>query len=158
MLETNLNNCSERKKSHVYLKTETKGDDIREEIKDNTISIISVQSKSFKVHAETLKEKLNYALKEANNVKLYKKEGKYQVLNAQEWMGKTILKLTTLKISARLNMQQLIEEHDEVLNAAKDNGTTKTVKEVETFRQILKDKEGDVMENWWVARHNYGTT
>ena len=63
-------------------------------------------------------------------------------------MGKTILKLTTLKSSARLNMQQLIEEHDEALNAAKDNGTTKTVKEVETFRQILKDKEGDVMENW----------
>ena len=41
MLETNVINFSEEKKPHVDLKTETKGDDIREEIEDNTIRIIS---------------------------------------------------------------------------------------------------------------------
>ena len=36
-----------------------------------------------KVLAEKLKEKLNYALKEANDAKLNKKEGKDQVLHFQ---------------------------------------------------------------------------
>ena len=80
-----------------------------------------------KVHVENLKEKLNYALKEANYAKLSQKEEKDQVLDFQERMDKTILKLSTLKTSARLNMQRLIEEHDEALNAAKDNGTRENI-------------------------------
>ena len=36
-------------------------------------------------------------------------------------------KLETLKSSTHLNMQQRIEEHDGVLNANKDNGTTETI-------------------------------
>ena len=36
-------------------------------------------------------------------------------------------KLATLKISFHLNMYRLIEEHDESLNATKDNGTTETI-------------------------------
>ena len=40
MLETNLNNVSEGNKSHIVFKTETKGDDIREKIEDNTIRMI----------------------------------------------------------------------------------------------------------------------
>ena len=46
-------------------------------------------------------------------------------------MDKTILKLATLKNSSHFNMQQLIEEHDEGLNAAKDNGTTENIKELD---------------------------
>ena len=38
----NVKNFSEGNKADVYLKTETKGDNIREEIKDNAIRIISV--------------------------------------------------------------------------------------------------------------------
>ena len=38
-------------------------------------------------------EKLNYALKEANNTTLDNKKGKDQVLNLQERTGKTILKI-----------------------------------------------------------------
>ena len=56
MLETNVNNFSEENKSHIDLKTETRGDDTIKEIKDNTIRMISAQSKSFKVHAAKLKE------------------------------------------------------------------------------------------------------
>ena len=55
MLETNEHNFSEEEKSHIYLKTESKGDDIRKEIKSNAIRIISVQSKALKGHAEKLK-------------------------------------------------------------------------------------------------------
>ena len=51
MLETNVNNFSEEKKTHIYSKTETKGDDIREEIKNNAIRIISIQIKALKGHA-----------------------------------------------------------------------------------------------------------
>ena len=36
-------------------------------------------------------------------------------------------KLATLKSSARFNMHQLREEHDEALNATKHNGTTETI-------------------------------
>ena len=42
-------------------------------------------------------------------------------------MAKKILKLVTLKSSARSNMQRLSEEHIEVLNAAMDNGTIETI-------------------------------
>ena len=52
MLETNVKNFSEEKKTHVYLKIENEGDDIREEIEDNAIRIISFQRKSLKVHAK----------------------------------------------------------------------------------------------------------
>ena len=45
------------------------------------------------------------------------------MLNFQEYMDNIILKLETLKISARLKMQWLREEHDKYLNAAKDNAT-----------------------------------
>ena len=54
MLETNVNNISEENKSHADLKIETKGHDIRKEIKYNSIRIISVQSKSVKGHAEKM--------------------------------------------------------------------------------------------------------
>ena len=90
---------------HVYLKIETKGDDTREEIKDNTIIIISFQREALKVHVEKLKEKFTYALKEANDVDLNQKEEKNQFLNFQEQMGKIILKIATLKISVRSNIQ-----------------------------------------------------
>ena len=63
MLDTNVKIVSEENKYHVDLKTQTKGNDIREEIKDNSIRIISVQSKELKGHAEKLKEELNYVMK-----------------------------------------------------------------------------------------------
>ena len=50
--------------------------------------IISVQSKALKGHGENVKENLNYALKEANDVKLAQKYEKYQVLNFQGRMDK----------------------------------------------------------------------
>ena len=74
MLETNANKTFREKKSYVDLKTVTKGDDIREEIEDNAIMIIYVQSKALEGHTEKLKKKLNYALKEANDERLAKKE------------------------------------------------------------------------------------
>ena len=52
MVDNNVNNFLEENKSHVYLKIETEGDDIREEIEDNAIRIISFQRKSLKVHAK----------------------------------------------------------------------------------------------------------
>ena len=61
-------------------------------------------------------------------------------------MGKKILKLSTLKSSARLNMHQLREEHETFLNTAEDNGTTETIEGLDKLRQILEDKNGDVME------------
>ena len=51
MLDTNENKYSEENKSYVHLKTETKVDDIREEIEDNAIRILSVLSKVLKGHA-----------------------------------------------------------------------------------------------------------
>ena len=53
-------------------------------------------------------------------------------------MGKAIPKIAALKISVRFNMQRLIEEHDNVLNAAKDNGTTETIEELEKLRQTME--------------------
>ena len=55
-------------------------------------------------------------------------------------------KLETLKSSACLNMQRLIEEHDEALNAAKDKGTKENIEELEKLRQTLEETKGDVME------------
>ena len=107
MLETNVNNFKQENKFHVDLKTETKGDYIRNEIEDNSIRITSVQIKALKVHAEKLKERLNYTLKEANDAKLAQKQEKDQFLNAQEQMSKTIQKIVTLKISGHLNIQEL---------------------------------------------------
>ena len=104
MLETNVNNFSEGGGSYRNLWTETKGDDIREEVQDKSRRIISFQNKALKCHAEKLKENFNYALKEANYSKLSQKEEKYQVLGLQECMDKTILKLATLKISTHFNM------------------------------------------------------
>ena len=75
---------------------------------------------------QSWKKKLNYALKEANNEKLAQKEEKHQYLNAQEQMGKKILKLATLKSFAHLNMQWLREKHDKALNSDKKNVTTET--------------------------------
>ena len=77
---------------------------------------------ALKVHAEKFTEKLNYALKEANDAKLAQKEEKDQVFDLKERIKKK-LKLATLKISARLNMQRLSEEHNEVLKSSKKNGT-----------------------------------
>ena len=49
-----------------------------------------------------------------------------QVLSLQELMVKKP-KLSTLKRSSHLNMQQLGEEHNEAMNDAKYNGTTETI-------------------------------
>ena len=104
MLGTSLSNFSERK-NHLELKTETKGDDIKEEIKYHKIRIISFQNKALKGHAEHLKENFNCALKEANNAKLSQKEEKDVVLDLQKRMEKATPKLATLKSSIYLNMQ-----------------------------------------------------
>ena len=60
--------------------------------------------------------------------KISQKEDKDQVLDLQETMDKTILKVSTLKSSTYFNVQLLREEHDEELNAAENNGATKFVK------------------------------
>ena len=87
-----------------------------------------------------MKEKCNYELNEANDAKLAQKQKRDQVLHLYTRMDKKILKLTTLKSFARLNMQRVIEEHSEALNVAKDNGTTETIGEIEKFCQTLEDK------------------
>ena len=113
--------------------------------------IISVQSKALKGHAAKLKEKFTYALKEDNDGNLDQKEENNQLLNLQERMGKIILKLAILKISVRFNIQWLREEHDKELNAAKENGTTETIEELDKLCNIMEDKKGDVMkigEEW----------
>ena len=43
------------------------------------------------------------------------KEEKEQVIDFQEHMDKKLLKISTLKISTRLNMQKLREEYNEAL-------------------------------------------
>ena len=82
--------------------------------------MIYVQNKALKGHAENLKEKFTYSLKEANDGNLDQKENKNQL---HERMGEIIQKLATLNILVRLNIQWLREEHGKDLNAAKDNGT-----------------------------------
>ena len=79
--------------------------------------IISVKSKALKGHAEKLNKNLNYALKEANDAKLAQKEERDQVLDLQQRITKTILKQSTMKSFACLNIERLREEHDEALNA-----------------------------------------
>ena len=93
-----------------------------------------------KGHAEKLNEKLNYALKEDNYEKLDQKYEKDQVLDLKGRMEKIILKLSTLKSTACLNMQILREEHDGVLNAANKNGTAETIEELYRLSQNLEDK------------------
>ena len=82
---------------------------------------------------------MNYVLKEANDEKLDQKEWKDKVINLQKQMGKTTLKLGTLKISDSLNMKRLKEEHKESLNTAKKNGTRETIEEPDKLSQILED-------------------
>ena len=67
------------------------------------------------------------------------------MLDLQEQMGKTIPKLSTLKSSVRLNIQRLIEEHEEALNAAKENGTTETIEKLDKLRHILEEKKYDAI-------------
>ena len=90
MLETNINKISKENKAQVDLKTETKGDYIKEDIKYNEIRIIYFQIKALKAQKK-LKITLNYALKEDNYAKLVHKEEKNQALGFQEPMDKTIL-------------------------------------------------------------------
>ena len=52
MLGNHANNFSEGVKFHIDFETETKGDDIREEIKDNSIIIVSYQINTLKCHAQ----------------------------------------------------------------------------------------------------------
>ena len=46
-----------------------------------------------------------------------------------------------------MNIHQLRYEHKEALNAAKYNGTTETIEELEKLNQILEGKKGDVMKS-----------
>ena len=89
---------------------------------------------------------MNYSLKEDNDSKLSHKDEKYKVIDLKDHMEKKILKIATLKISARLNMHWLIEENDEALNASKENGTTKRIEELNKLHQILEDKEDETTE------------
>ena len=68
------------------------------------------------------------------------KEEKEQVIDFQEHMDKKLLKISTLKISTRLNMQKLREEYNEALNSAKENGTTETIEELDKLSQTIEDK------------------
>ena len=61
-------------------------------------------------------------------------------------IGETIVKLETLKISARLNIQKLIEEHHEALNSDKDSGTTVIIESLDKLGLTLEGGKGDVME------------
>ena len=103
--------------------------------------MISVQSKLFKVHAAKLKGKFTNALKGDNDGNMDQKEEKNQFLYLQEHIGIIILKLPTLKISVGLSIQWLREEHDEELNATKDNGLTETIEEHDKLCQIMEDKK-----------------
>ena len=67
------------------------------------------------------------------------------------------IKIATMKSSSHLNMQQLTEENYEVLNAAKDNGTTENIEEFDKFHQIMEYKKSMYI-NWRGAKHAYGTT
>ena len=55
MLETNVNNSSEKNKADADFKTEIKSYSFKEEIKDIAIIIFSSQIKEVKVHARRLK-------------------------------------------------------------------------------------------------------
>ena len=43
-----------------------------------------------------------------------------------------------------LNMKRIREEHNKALSAAKDNGTTETIEEIENLCQLMEGKKGDV--------------
>ena len=103
--------------------------------------MISVQSKALKIHAERLKRKFTYEMKNSNDGNWGQKEEKNHLLILQEQMIKIILKISTLKISVRLNIHWLREEHDKDLNAAKENGTTETIEELDKLCHILEDKK-----------------
>ena len=62
------------------------------------------------------------------------------MIDFQEHMNKTIQKLSTLKRSTCFNTQQLREYQDEALNDAKENGTTKTIEELEKLSQTIQYK------------------
>ena len=62
------------------------------------------------------------------------------MIDFQEHMDKKLLKISTLKISTRLNMQKLREEYNEALNSAKENGTTETIEELDKLSQTIEDK------------------
>ena len=62
------------------------------------------------------------------------------MLDLKEHTDKIIPKVATLKSSTHLNMQQLREEHDEALNASKDNGTAETIEELDKLCQTLEEK------------------
>ena len=73
-------------------------------------------------------------------------------------MGKIILKLATLNISVRFNIQWMGEEHYIKLNAAKENVTTETIEELDKLCQIMEDKKGDVMkigEEWYMLMEQH---
>ena len=61
-------------------------------------------------------------------------------------MGKTILELSALNSYTCFNMHWMREEHKKALNAAKENGTTETIEELDKLRQIMEDKKSDVMK------------
>ena len=103
--------------------------------------MISVQIKALKVHAEKFKSNYTYEIKEADDGNLDQKKEKNQLLNFQERMGKIILKLATLNISVRLNIQRPREEHDKELNCARYNGTTEIIEELDKLCQILENKK-----------------
>ena len=63
-------------------------------------------------------------------MQLSHKEERDQWVDLQEHMDKQILKVSTLNISTCLNTQQLKEEHIEVMNSAKDNGTAETIEKL----------------------------
>ena len=69
--------------------------------------MISIKSKALKGHAEKMKVKFTYEMKESHDGNLDQKEKKNQMRNLQERMGKIILKIATLNISVRLNIQRL---------------------------------------------------
>ena len=68
------------------------------------------------------------------------KEEKGQVFDLKELMERKILRLSTLKSSTHLSMQRLREEHDKVMNYAKDNGTAETIEEIDKLSQNIEDK------------------
>ena len=43
-------------------------------------------------------------------------------------------------------MQLLREEHDEALNASKDNSTLEIIEQLDKLRKTIEDKEGGVMK------------
>ena len=93
MLETNVKKNRGENKAQLDLKTETKGDDNKKEIRDTSIRIMYVQSKACRVNPVSFKGKMNYAIKEANDAKLAQKQDKGHVIYLKEQTEKTILEI-----------------------------------------------------------------